>query len=566
MNHFNYKHYYYCEKNIRLDYLQHRNDSEQRFFENEKCLIFYLGNILFLEEMFNTTKQILKIYNKNDDLVNKIESGRFIIVIFDKKKKKLTIVNDRFGLIPLYIYNDGYNIIISTEPKGIIKSFLIGKKKLKLDYSALANYFFYGYYLGNKYILKDIRKVKSASKIEIKEFIVKSNQYWKINLKFNKKINNEMLDKLLIKFKEGISKNMEKYKGQYFCDISGGYDCRFIFLNSNVNHVLTIGEPNCNEYKYVKETLKIKHANLINVKSKLTKKNLISLSKILDLSGNIGYPQVIDIINKLNNENFEFDYHYDGFLGDAIFGGSYLNSKKELFREFGINQKYDINDFNIFDFNKNILDDCFFCRLKKENDINNYINKEILNDLSNDKIKIKLLEFKFYNRGINLINTCGSLLIYKYVNNFFPYFYYPFFDLYSKIKLDDLHDKKVHTLLFKKLNKKYLRLKDDLFIVDFSYPYKFRLIISYFYPIIKKLFKKREKKIYDFSKDFTTNIDIINWFKNNLAQKNYIKFFNQKYIKYIFKDKNMLKNNYMYLNRCIGFVLFLKKYENKIEL
>jgi hypothetical protein len=327
---------------------------------------------------------------------------------------------------------------------------------------------------------------------------------------------------------------------------------------------MTIGEPDCDQFKYVQNTLKLKPARLLNVKTKASKDNFLKLLELTDLTGDIGCPQTIDVIRTFQNDDYMYQYEYNGFLGDAILGGEYLNIRKEVKREFGIKAKYKKEDLNLKDFNDALLNEDFKKKLDQENDLWIYLNDNFSNLNTDFSLRRNLIIFKTYNRGLNQINSNGSLLLYKYVNVFFPFFYYPFFDLYTKIHLDDLRLRKAYTSLFKKLPKKYLQLGDDKFILPFSYPHKLRILIFLIYKIMDKIewIPIQKKRIYDFSKDFIENEELIKWFKAKLNNKKYKKILNQDYLDKLFDDKRLLMKNYDYLNRCVGFILFLEKYDN----
>jgi len=403
MNHYNYKHFNYKHNNLRIDFLQHRQDSEKRFLSDEKVVIFYLGNILFKKEEYNTVKQLKKLYLHDKSIVDEIESGRFILIIYDKKKDKFTIINDRFGLIPYYICNDGQNIIFSTEPKGILRSNLLKDKK-------------YRYILGNKYFVKEIRKQKPASIFTFQNDKSKRSQYWQYDPSFDTRINDELLDELLDTFRTGLEKNKKKYPGKYICDISGGYDCRFIYLNNpDVKHALTLGEPDCDEYKIVADTLRLKPANLINVQTKLSKKKIIKLFKLSDLK--CGGCNKLDVNDVLQDKEVCYQYKYDGFLGDGILGGDYLNKTKEIKRKLGLKVKYNMNDLNMKDFNENLLNQKFRKKLNKQDKLYEYLMNNFSKFNDDFSLRKNRIIFKLFNRGINRINM-NSIINYKYISHF----------------------------------------------------------------------------------------------------------------------------------------------------
>jgi len=68
------------------------------------------------------------------------------------------------------------------------------------------------------------------------------------------------------------------------------------------------------------------------------------------------------------------------------------------------------------------------------------------------------------------------------------------------------------------------------------------------------------------SEDFVEDENLIRFFEEKLTDRFFQKFFDNKYISYVFKNSSLTKKNYFYLRRCIGFVLFLERFDDKIQL
>lgn len=68
-------------------------------------------------------------------------NGMFAIVLFDKKKQQLFVVNDRFGVKPLYVYQSACDLIFSSEIREI-KAF---KNKLTYNETSFFNFVRHAY-------------------------------------------------------------------------------------------------------------------------------------------------------------------------------------------------------------------------------------------------------------------------------------------------------------------------------------------------------------------------------------------------------------------------------------
>lgn len=153
--------------------------------------------------------------------INKLK-GMFAFALLDERKGKLFLVRDRFGIKPLYYYQDAENLIFASELKAILASEI---PKKEIDFSAFADYFVYRYIPSPKTIWKDIKKLPPAHYLEINTNTLEQNlhEYWYISSE-NKTINRAELiatiDSILFKsVKEHIRADVPI--GSF---LSGGYD------------------------------------------------------------------------------------------------------------------------------------------------------------------------------------------------------------------------------------------------------------------------------------------------------------------------------------------------------
>lgn len=556
LDHYNYKHNYFCNLNLRIDLFDYDFSKQNNFYEDETYIIGIVGYVLFKNDIHDSCKQILDIIKKNENIIDYIDSGKFVIVIYNKEKNKLEIVNDRFGLYPIYYYEKNNNIILSTEPKGIIYS--KNSDTFKLDFLAIKEFLTFNYTIGNKYFLKEIKRLEPATHIIIKKNHFKKINYHKESWKFEKnKANKKDLKKLQKLFVQGLDKIETKYNIKTILPISGGYDSRYIFFNDKkIKNVLTFDKKSI-QYKIVLDTLKTKQAKLFTLETEYNK-NTIDEIKEQFLIGD----GLFDLQNtqNLRMSNFikkkQFEGQHDGFAGDAILGGTYLNYKKEFFREFGMPLKYSRSDFP---FSKQ--NNCLFHK-----DFLNKINKEKINIDSKYYTKTRdirknLILFKWYNRGLNWLSL-GASIQNKQIHNIFPFFYYPFFDEYTKYSLDLLRCKKLYTKLYKILPKKYQNLTDNFHIIKFKWPFKIRLIYSFLNQVLLKLNIIHQQDITDYKTQFKECDELIHFAKTTLLESDMT---DKKEITKIFQDKQLIKKNQDQIYRTLNIVLFLEKYKQKIK-
>ena len=129
-------------------------------------------------------------------------NGMFSFVIIDKKKQKFIISRDRYGIKPLYFYNDNNFFLVSSE----IKPLLEIVKIRQINLLALNEYLSFQNNFSNSTFFKNIYSFEPANiySFNLKDKFLQKESYWDINIKddnlnFNKTKNKNYLKKLLVK-------------------------------------------------------------------------------------------------------------------------------------------------------------------------------------------------------------------------------------------------------------------------------------------------------------------------------------------------------------------------------
>ena len=91
-------------------------------------------------------------------------NGMFAIAAWHKPSKTLYLVRDRFGVKPLYYFNNGRNLIFGSEIKAILKH---PEYKLEVDSSALNEYFTFQNLFSQKTLFKNIYLLPPATTLTI---------------------------------------------------------------------------------------------------------------------------------------------------------------------------------------------------------------------------------------------------------------------------------------------------------------------------------------------------------------------------------------------------------------
>lgn len=104
-------------------------------------------------------------------------NGIFAIAIHDRKKEKLYLARDRFGVKPLYYENSHRRFQFGSE----IKSLLDKDTPRNIDYESLHEFLYYGYALKDKTLYRAVRKVLPGQMIEydLKNHTYDFEFFWK---------------------------------------------------------------------------------------------------------------------------------------------------------------------------------------------------------------------------------------------------------------------------------------------------------------------------------------------------------------------------------------------------
>jgi asparagine synthase (glutamine-hydrolysing) len=214
-----------------------------------------------LDYNFKTTSDteviLAATQEKGLDWFLKKANGMFAIAIYNSKNNELYIVRDRLGIKPLYFYNDGNNLIFSSEIKAILSSGLV---EAKFNEEAVDEY------LANRYVrapytfFKNIYQVNPGTYLSVNEDLTfEERAYWTIPSYFNMSRDynkKEVLEKLDKELSKAIKHRLiaDVPLGTY---LSGGIDSSLITAITVLNKrekvdTYTIGFEEINEFEYSK--------------------------------------------------------------------------------------------------------------------------------------------------------------------------------------------------------------------------------------------------------------------------------------------------------------------------
>ena len=365
---------------------------QPKISEDKNIIIFFNGEIYNYKELNkiyfpklhikSDTEILLRMYEKFGlNMLNSL-NGMFSICIYNKKKKKIFLVRDRFGIKPLYYYKNK-NFIFSSEINSIKKVF---GNELEISKESVSDYLSLGCTDGKNTIYKNVHKVDPGNYVtyDVRSKNLKCIKWYN----FKKKtilINN--LNEAAEFAEDNIKRSLKLWtvSDVPICFLlSGGLDSGV--LSSVYNK---ISKERINTFSLGFKQKKLEKWNEIDIANTLVKK-INSNHKNIDL-------KIDDLLSKISEMIKILGEPYGGGLpnwyifkeiakkskvaisgtgGDELFGnydryfrfiaGSKGKFDKKLFKLFYFfNKNYVADDvwkkkYLNFDFNKNKLPNKFF--------------------------------------------------------------------------------------------------------------------------------------------------------------------------------------------------------------
>lgn len=216
----------YLDKNLtlvhtRLSIIDLTENAKQPMVHKETGVVLaFNGEIYNYRELqnkhnlninFNSdTKVILDMYLKFGLTFISELDGMFSICIWDPRDETIHLIRDRFGIKPLYIYQENQKYIFGSDLNAI---FDLGAKKIPNHYT-IKRYLKFGITENNKdTFFENIQAISTGSIFSIKSNKTSVREYWKLknNINENKFINytnNDLIDLIKGNLNDSINSHM----------------------------------------------------------------------------------------------------------------------------------------------------------------------------------------------------------------------------------------------------------------------------------------------------------------------------------------------------------------------
>lgn len=308
----------------------HQNNGVFVWVEGEAYNLSELSDEFDYQELpFSAALSISYKNNKLESFLNKID-GYFCAVIYDQKLKKIKLISDRYGMRMLYWYHNGNQFAWSSEVKGILALDNINKT---IDATSFNCFLELGYLLDEHTWFDKIKLIKPATilSFDLQTESIQQSYYWTwseiqpLSLTFE-----EAVDELGRRFINAVKKRFDPNEN-IGISLSGGLDSRAILAAVQhlypeyTGYTYTFGLPGCDDINIATKVVKLTnwqhqayHFNNVNWFEPRIEK-IWNTDGMQDMMHMHGAEFLSDISKKM-------DINLNGYAGDAIFGGSFLNS------------------------------------------------------------------------------------------------------------------------------------------------------------------------------------------------------------------------------------------------
>lgn len=438
-----------------------------RFWEFDECFILQEG-IIYNRPEKEVNSFIFDIITQNrmssisldfvKDFLLKTD-GEFIIIIYDKVREELILINDALGRLPIYYYNDKEHFALSREIKFVIEFI----PHLNLDKLAIAEYLLFLWSLGSKTFIENVHRLEPAVllkynfnsiQLKIQKIII-----WNFEDKLPSVKPSDHANNLVRLFQDAIKcrvESMTEFKN--LVSLSGGLDSRAVAV------ALKEIDPEMAAVTYL--DYERKKSEDVNVTKELVKKfnldwTLIKLKKprfddlqhLIKLKDGLNYAgmgYLLDYFVKIKRKFGSKVVYYTGDGGDKT-----LRSLRAPKKIKSVNELIDViidknaSAFEISEVTK-LLN---ISREQIENEISNTIFEYPEKDLNQ-----KYVHFVIFERGYKWLFE-GEDRNRFYFWSTSPYWSPLFFDY--AMKIPDIYKEhlNLHRKFLEKLDKNCLKIK-----------------------------------------------------------------------------------------------------------
>jgi asparagine synthase (glutamine-hydrolysing) len=126
---------------------------------------------------YSDTEAILHLYEEMGDGLFERLRGMFAFGLYDRKRRRLLVGRDRFGIKPLYYHDDGQRVVFASELKALLLDPSVSRE---IDAQALEDYLTFQYVPAPRTIFRSVKKLPAGHYLTADAAGVKVQRYWSL--------------------------------------------------------------------------------------------------------------------------------------------------------------------------------------------------------------------------------------------------------------------------------------------------------------------------------------------------------------------------------------------------
>lgn len=202
-----------------------RTEQSIKRIKREDGISLVICGEVYNEDIEDIDKYVCSLYRDGRlDLLRNV-NGSFAIAVYESDKEKLTIANDRYGLIKLFYYAGKRYFCFAPKIRPLLR--LGVNRALRKD--AIIDFFLFWYLLGNKTFFKHIYQLPPASILEVSREGMKLTKYWdyEYDEEYDSRAKEELVDEVGALWQRAVERRIDKDE-KIIIPLSGGVDSRAV--------------------------------------------------------------------------------------------------------------------------------------------------------------------------------------------------------------------------------------------------------------------------------------------------------------------------------------------------
>ena len=221
-------------------------------YEEEKRRLIELGHHFQVD---NDPEYVLHLYEEYGEGFALKLNGAFVAAIWDVQRKRLLIVNDRFGLVPLFYCHLRGHLLFGGGAGAILAS---PDYTPKTDAIAMAEFLTLEHVLGNRTLFEGIMLLPPASLLTCADEQLKCQSYWDLQFReeYGDHDENWYIERWIHYTRQAVWRRI-RTKKPIGVLLSGGLDSRTVLAMIDRDcypvNTFTFGIPQCDDIRLARE-------------------------------------------------------------------------------------------------------------------------------------------------------------------------------------------------------------------------------------------------------------------------------------------------------------------------